>query len=877
MHHAVHATQARLAAPLRLLRSFIAIVLLAAALPATAADRTPPEMRLGDDVKPTAYALTLRIDPRTEPFTGRVAIDVDLARPLDFFWVHGTRLAVTRAVLETSAGEIAATASAAGEDFIGVQLQRQAPAGLAVLRMEFNGRLSSTASRGLFRQQDLGEWYAFSQFEATNARRAFPSFDEPHWKTPWTLTLEVPRGDKAVSNTPEAARTTVDAQWDAVRFATTRPLPSYLVALGVGPFEIVDGGRAGRQQTPLRYVVPKGRAGEVGFAREATPRLLAMLEDYFGIAYPFEKLDSMAIPITLSFGAMENPGLITYRANFLIAPAEREDDRFRQTYASIGAHEMAHQWFGDLVTMRWWDDIWLNESFATWMADKIRSSFDPAWESGLRREASRQEAFEADRLPSTRQVRQPVRTRDDLATAFDRITYSKGGALLRMYEQRVGEVAFRDGVRRYLAQHAYGNATAEDFFAAIGATDPAVARSFSGFVHQPGLPLVDVQLDCDAHVPLLRLRQQRFLPGLRETTPQAWELPVCVRTDAGESCTLLKEQRGTMAPPGRLSNCPAWVLPNPAGTGYYLTRLQPGALAKLAAAPLQPLEAVALVREQTYLAASGAVPLDELLPLLAALARDPRAQVLAAVAEAAHSLHPALFTPPQRAQWPAWVREHFGAAARHIGWLPRDSDTDADRKLRLALLPLVTLEGQDPELSGQARQLARAWLGGDRKALRGQWREPLHAAARAGDDAFVDQVLGVLRDTRELKVREDLWGTLAYLPDDRLLARAFDAALAPGVDLRESMELFSEAAWQPQAAPAVLRFFAAHQAELAQRVPDEMQGRFPSLHANVCTPQERAEVARLYGPGSPTVPGRPRRLALALEEIDVCLRARGAH
>ena len=664
---------------------------------------TPPAMRLGDAVRPLAYDLSLTLDPTQAGYTGRVEIDVEVRRPTSFFWINGNGLQVSSAVL-TSAGQRfeARAAAAEADQVIGLDFGTAVPAGRARLALDFGGRFATNETRGLFKQQDLGEWYAFTQFESLNARRAFPCFDEPQWKTPWTVALTVRREHTAVGNAPMLSQRELPGGMKQVRFATTQPLPTYLVAFGVGPFDVVEGGVAGMKKTPLRYVVPKGRAADTRYAVQATPRLLELLEAYFGSPYPFDKLDTLVIPITVSFGAMENPGLITYRAGIVLAPDGLKDERHQQLYSAVAAHEIAHQWFGDLVTPAWWDDIWLNESFATWMSGKIVQQYNPAWEPHTWREHQRQSAFATDRLSSSRQVRQPVDTRDDLANAFDRITYDKGGAVLNMFEAWLGETAFRDGVRRYLKRHAWGNATAQDFFGALGEADASLVPAFSSFVLQPGVPIVDFELDCSGGAPAVRLRQQRFLPAAAAPAPQQWVLPVCMRVDGLDKplCTMMREreQRLSLA----AARCPAWVLPNPGGTGYYLSRTDARASAGLRQAPLGEQEAIALVAEQAMLVGSGAQPLERLLEVAAPLARDPRAEVAAAAAIALGEVNTAMLGAAQRRQLAAWVREHFGPRAAQLGWLPREGESDAVRKLRATALALVADAGEDAALRREA-------------------------------------------------------------------------------------------------------------------------------------------------------------------------------
>jgi alanyl aminopeptidase len=692
------------------LRALFAALATLLALAASAQPAPPAGMRLGADVRPAAYDLALTLVPDEDGFRGRVQIDVDIARPLDFFWLNGSGLQPQAGTLTLRDGRaLPVRLNTAGDSFIGVALPETVPAGRARLAIDYTGRYSTNETRGLFKQRDAGRAYVFTQFEAINARRAVPSFDEPHWKTPWTVSLTVKKEHVAVANTRAVAEADVGGGMKQVRFAPTPPLPSYLVAFAAGPFDVVEGGTAGRSATPLRYVVPQGRAGDTRFVKDATPRVLTLLESYFGTPYPFDKLDSVVIPITVNFWAMENPGLVTYRSSLMLAPREREDERFQQLYVAIGAHEIAHQWFGNLVTMQWWDDLWLKESFATWLARKTAREYNPEWDPRQFAEWARQGAFATDRLASTRRVRQNVETREDLSDAYDRITYDKGGTVLAMFEQWLGEAKFRDGVRRYMARHAWGNATADDFFAAVGGSDLEVVRAFRSFVTQPGMPLVDVELDCTQAQPAVRLAQRRFMPGADAAGDALWGIPVCLRHDGASDgkpmCTLLREREQRVVLPGA-ARCPAWVLPNPGGTGYYLSRLGPNARRGLAEVPLAPSEALPMLAEQTMLVNSGALPPADFLSAARALASDDRPEVVGAVAGSVHELHPALFDAAGHEARRQWVLQHLGPRAAALGWLPRAGESDTVRKLRITLLPAVVDVGRHPQLMAEARGLA---------------------------------------------------------------------------------------------------------------------------------------------------------------------------
>ncbi|HLK45193.1 MAG TPA: M1 family metallopeptidase, partial [Acidimicrobiales bacterium] len=343
-------------------------------------------------------------------------------------------------------------------------------------------------------------------------------FDEPGFKIPFAVTLVVPSGDQAIANTPEVERSPAAAAGATrVRFAPTPPLPSYLVAFAVGPLDVVRAADVPPNPVrpkplPLRGVAVKGRGGELAYALGHAGELLSMLETYFGVPYPFEKLDLLAVP-QLS-GAMENPGAVTFDEPLLLFDPKTAPLRQRLDYAMVVAHELSHQWFGDLVTMAWWDDTWLNESFAEWMGYKVAQQWEPALRADLDFAEGTQSAIGTDSLVSARQVRQPIASADDIENAFDDTTYKKGGAVISMFERWLGPEVFQKGVRAHMARHRFATASADDFLAALSdAAGRDVAAPYRTFLDQPGVPFVEAALVCDGGAPpRLHLRQSRFLP-----------------------------------------------------------------------------------------------------------------------------------------------------------------------------------------------------------------------------------------------------------------------------------------------------------------------------------------------------------------------------
>ena len=448
----------------RLFRCAVCVALGAAFAMSVPAADAPPKTRLGEveSIAPRSYRVDLALDPEKSTFSGTISINMDVRQPVRTIWLNQEKLTIQSAVLTAGGKEMKAAVIPGGADFVGLQVASPIGAGQITATIRYTGVVEGKNSSGIFRQQEGGNWYIYSQFEPTDARAAFPCFDEPSYKTPWQITLHVPVKNAAISNTPAASETQAAGTRTLV-FKETKPLPSYLVAFGVGPFEFVDAGVAGRNKVPVRIVVPKGKAGEAKYAAEVTAPILTRLEEYFGIPYPYEKADQVAIPNTAGFGAMENVGMVTYDQALILADPNVDRIGRQRSFASVAAHELAHQWFGDLVTTAWWDDIWLNEAFATWMERKLIAEWKPEWQTRVADVGAMMSAEQDDSLVSARKIRQEILSKDDINNAFDNITYEKGASVIGMFENWMGPEEFRKGVQSYLKQYAFRATTAGEF------------------------------------------------------------------------------------------------------------------------------------------------------------------------------------------------------------------------------------------------------------------------------------------------------------------------------------------------------------------------------------------------------------------------------
>lgn len=550
--------------------------------PASAQASSPsviPTGQLPEGVTPTAYRIDLRTDPEQATYSGTVSIDVLLDAPTTEIYLHalGPDIQTAMAVLDddtqvpaTFEGELAAGGVSR------LTFSSQLPAGMITLNMAYEAPFNLGLA-GLYKAEQAGKAYLATQMEPIDARRAFPSFDEPRFKTPWTLTVTTPDGNTVITNGAEKKQTPLRDGWVRHEFETTRPIQSYLVALAVGPYDVfktepIAANAIRADAVPFRSFSPAGKAASLETAHNATFRLLEIQEAYFNYPYPYGKLDLIAVP-DFAYGAMENAGAIVYRESALLID-ERTSLGRRRGVLTTHAHELAHQWFGNLVTPKWWNDIWLNEAFATWMSYKTMHAYDA--EGGFDRSPIQRGigAMGADSLASARQIRNPINTNGDILSAFDGITYSKGGHVLSMFENYLGEEEFRAGIRLHMTRFEDGVADVNDFMSSLadGSGNPTVVDSFKTFILQPGIPFLDVQLSCPATGQnSVTVTQTRYAPlGSTIDTDASWQVPFAMtvsRDGTSETVTqLLADKTTNIALDGA---CPDFVMPNAGGAGYW--------------------------------------------------------------------------------------------------------------------------------------------------------------------------------------------------------------------------------------------------------------------------------------------------------------------
>ena len=529
-----------------------------------------PSFRLPQVAGPTHYTLNLVLDPARAAFHGNASIAIELKQPTKKLWLNQKGLTIRKVAFRTGTSSAQPASFVAPDEFLGITFPHELPAGPIILEIAWDGSLNDKKPIGPFRKQANGDWYIYTSFTPIDARRAFPGFDEPGYKCPWSITIDAPASDIAVANGPELSSAPQPDGTKLHTFKETQPLAAEVIAFAVGPFDVVDGGTAGEKHIPVRVITPRGRANEAGPAASAAADILPREEAYTGIPYPWDKLDHIAV-IDLPFGATENPGLITYRDSALLAPPAKDTPRRIQQMRRTMTHELAHQWFGNFVTQAWWTETYLAEGFATWMEAKISDQQRPAEQLGFSLMQARDLIMATD-AHATRPVRVDPHSRADAEDAYNQVVYLKGAATLKMVEDWIGPDVFQRGIRQYLHEHAYANANTAELEQALRQTSGIdVAPVMDDMLNRTGFATLQFKLE---HGTLV-IEQEA------SSAVEARLLPVCLHMEGAASnvchlvTTVHTEIPVAAASAGTRGSEQPWVETNAFGSGYYRSILSP--------------------------------------------------------------------------------------------------------------------------------------------------------------------------------------------------------------------------------------------------------------------------------------------------------------
>ncbi|MBV6827937.1 M1 family metallopeptidase [Xanthomonas euvesicatoria] len=851
-----------------------------------------PNGRLPTWAVPERYSLALKIDPEQTQFSGRTTIRVQLKQASDHLWLHGKELKVSKVTVKPGKGK-ALTARYV-----------EADAQTGVARLDFGRTLSpqtltveiaysaplNQQLQGLYQVKYQGKAYAMTQMEPISARYAFPGFDEPAFKTPFDISLTVPSDDQALANTIATSTKPAGKGWKTVTFAPTVPLPTYLVAYAAGPWDVVDVAPmpATPQRpnaTPLRGIAAKGQGPRITPALDQTPAIIAALEDYYAFGYPFDKLDLVAAP-DFSAGAMENPGFVTFRDWLLLLDKDSPAENVQRSF-NVNAHELAHQWTGDTVTMAWWDDLWLNEAFATWMQQKITMQLHPEYHANLDRIGGAQHAMENDSLVSARKIRQPITGNGDIETAFDGITYQKGAAVLAMFEAFVGEGVFRQGMRAYIAKHKFGNATADDLVDAIaeaaGKGDDFKA-AFRSFLNQPGVPYLQTQVAREGGKTVVKLQQQRYLPlGSSGSAAQQWGVPVCVKygkgkNQVGTACQLLEGGSGSIVLEGAGKN--TWVFPNARGAGYYRFSLPSKQLAALGkqVGQLDDNEQLAYADAINAAYRHGDADNAAVLAALAQLAPSASADVSTALLDRFGWIwRYQATTEAQRGALRKAAEQAYLPRLRALGYTRRSGESIDDTALRTSLASVFALRLQNAEVRKALLAQGDAVLAGGKGALDFSAANPdllgtvLAVTVQERGAPAVQALIDALRTHADPAQRNAMIAALGAVQDPALLKQVRDFALTDAIKVGEMKSLLMRGHSDERSHESMWAWFTANFDRIVQRSGSFDGGGLPALGASGgCSVDEADRLDAFFKPRLAKLSGADRGLAQTGETIRLC-------
>jgi aminopeptidase N len=833
--------------------------------------------RLPGTALPQHYTLQLTPNLQTATFTGRETIDLTLTQPADSIVLNAAELKFDTVTAQIDGKALAAEVSLnPGRQQAAFHFPRQLPAGHVTLKIAYSGILNG-GLRGFYLSKTATRNYAVTQFEPTDARLAFPSFDEPAYKATFDVSLIVAEGDTAIGNTNIVSDEPGPIAGEhIITFARTPRMSTYLVAFLVGDFKCLSGESDG---VPIRACATPDQVQFAQFALSGAEFFLHYYDVYFGIKYPMPKLDMIAIP-DFEAGAMENFGAITYRETAMLVNEKTASVDQKKVIAVDVAHEMAHQWFGDMVTMQWWNNIWLNEGFATWMSNKPLAAWKPEWKIPQDQAEELNGTLDLDAAPVTRAIRARAETPQEINEMFDGITYGKAAAVLLMTEHYLGEETFRAGVHRYLQQHIYGNATAEDFWNTLQQTSgKPVGKIMESLVAQPGEPLLTFGNVRDGAV---EVTQKRFFidpkgtfagQGKADNPLQSWVLPVCMKTSADQpDCPILSTGLQRLTTP----QTPVFY-GNAGGQGYYRSRYDGAGyqqLLRTVESSLTPPERITFLGSQWAQARAGIDGVGDFLNLAVAVRDDDSSFVISTVASALRIIDQQVAsTPKKHEEIAGWVRRNFAPALERLG-VPAAADAPDHILLRAQLFELLGDIGGDPQVIAQATRSAQQYLSDPASVDSTLAARALIVAAQNGDPAFFDQVQRVSETSGDPQLRVQALHALARFRDPALVLRALDYAVSGKVKNQDALQLVRTEMNDRRTRDVAWQFVQNNWPRVQAQITTWMGGSLVESTGSFCSAERSSQVEQFFAGHS--VPATSRALDKAKASIAECMQLRAA-
>ncbi len=827
--------------------------------------------RLPTTIVPSNYKLFLDPDIGGQKFIGEETITVQVQQATSEIVLNSLGLEISLA--EATATDKALPAQVTYDqpnEMVRLTFAKPVPKGIVDLHLKFSGKLT-TGLRGLYLSKSARRQYAVTQFEGTYARMMFPGFDEPAFKATFDLSVIADKGDTAISNGRIAKDEPLPGSTrHKITFSTSPKMSTYLVALAIGDWQCLERTVDG---TPIRVCAEPDKKQYGQFALEAAAQSVHFYNQWYGIKYPFQKLDMLAIP-DYEWGGMENTASIFYRDTALLMDEKTASVFSKRGHATVVAHEIAHQWFGDLVTAAWWDDIWLNEGFATWMERKPIRAWHPEWRLEDDEAATSQRVIGQDSLSAARAIHGDPRTSAEIKEMFDGITYQKGGAVLGMLESYVGPDVFRNGVNSYLKAHANGNATSADFWQAMAkVSGKPVDKIMPTFVMQPGVPLVTVSSSCASGKQSLELSQQRFLlssSGDSTKREQVWSIPICTKTgnNTSSACYLMDKQTARFS----TNACPNWFIANRDAKGYYRVFYHdPKNLKAIGSAAEKDLtvpERIAFVEDLWAMTRAGKEPVGIFLNVAHDLRPERNRLVVEFIAAHMDTIGRSLVPEQDQKKYRELVRQQFVPLAKEAGWNANVNDNDEQKALRASLLGILGSAGE-PEAVAVAQKITQSYIK-DPGTVEGTIIGPaLAVAAENGDAALYDQFAQAMANARNT---EDYYHFLFALTSFRepALAQRTLALIDQGkIRQQDYVRIFPALLAESPAREIAWDYLKAHWDELAEKVTSFGGSGAVSALGGFCSIEKRDEIKQFFA--THRAPGAERALQQSLERITTCV------
>jgi aminopeptidase N/puromycin-sensitive aminopeptidase len=826
--------------------------------------------RLPDGVIPESYNLSFAPDLAKATFPGEETIHVRLLRPSQTITLNAAELTFQEATI-TAAGsnQQAKVTMDEGKTQATLTTANAIPAGPADIHIRFTGILNDQM-RGFYMSKTDRRSYAVTQFESTDARRAFPSFDEPAYKAVFRITLVIDKGDTAISNGKIISDTPGPGDGKhTLKFSPSPKMSSYLVAMMVGDFDCLEGGA---DEIPIRICTVPEKKDLRSFALVAAENILKFYNRYYYTKYPFQKLDVIAFP-DFAAGAMENVAAITYRESDLLIDDKTASEDAHEAVYGVLAHEMAHQWFGDLVTMKWWDDIWLNEGFATWMSWKPMEAYRQEWHTQLEQVQETDGALNTDAIASIRAIRAKAETPAEIDALFDGIAYEKAASVLRMVEAYVGPEVFRKGVNAYLQAHAFGNATAEDFWTTIAATSgKPVDKIMASFIDQPGAPLISVNSSCSGNQTHLTLAQQRYFADpskMAAPSQELWQIPVEVRTaDAGSPAYLLFTNRSQSFD---LPGCMNSVYLNPGGRGYFRADYGSAGFVKMSASPnsmMTPEARIRFLGDGWAMVRVGRINIGDYLKGLAGFQSERGRAVVESILTHMSVIHDRIVSSSDQPAFEAWLRNFLAPIMHDLGTEAVPGEAGERQELRSEIISVLAIFGRQPELIARARFTVEAFMKDPSSVSDSMARTAVAVAALNGDATLYGKFVEHLKTAKTPDEYNIYLMGLTLFTEPALTQRTIDLILSPAVkaqDVGFVGGLFAK----PEMQAAAWEYFKSHFKELHDKAGAGPGSGMVGIAAQFCDAQLRDDSQRFFA--SQNLPGAERPLRNALDRANACI------